>query len=93
MASALDKLNAYVTHESDEDATKFAALLAARDAEVLREAADVLTTLRDTTDVNVAEYPRYDGRCRSALNDGIARLRRLADEAGSGSQSIERRNP
>ncbi|MFJ1993052.1 hypothetical protein [Streptomyces asiaticus] len=44
MASALDKLNAYVTHESDEDATKFAALLAARDAEVLRQ---VVTKLRE----------------------------------------------
>jgi hypothetical protein len=41
----------------------------------------VLAALREKTDVNVAEYARYDFRQRIALSDGISRLRRMADEA------------
>jgi hypothetical protein len=50
-------------------------------AAILNEAADVLAALREKTDVNVAEYARYDFRQRIALSDGISRLRRMAGEA------------
>jgi hypothetical protein len=50
-------------------------------AAILNEAADVLAALREKTDVNVAEYARYDFRQRIALSDGISRLRRMAVEA------------
>ncbi|MFD5848364.1 hypothetical protein [Streptomyces chartreusis] len=48
---------------------------------VLREAADTLHALREKTDVNVAEYDRYDFRQRIALSDGVSLLRRMADES------------
>lgn len=48
MTNARDRLNAYVTHESDEDQAEFARRVAARDAEVLRQAADKLT-IREAT--------------------------------------------
>jgi hypothetical protein len=50
-------------------------------ADVLREAADVVAQVRDTTDVNVAEYQRYDFRQRVALGDAEGKLRRMAREA------------
>lgn len=50
-------------------------------AAVLREAADAVAEVRDTTDVNVAEYPRYDFRQRVALGDAEGKLRRMAREA------------
>jgi hypothetical protein len=43
-------------------------------------AADVVAEMRDTTDVNVAEYHRYDFRQRIALSDAESRLRRRATE-------------
>lgn len=58
-------------------------------------AADVVAELRDTTDVNVAEYQRYDFRQRIALSDAESRLRRratelrrLADEPASGPSRV-----
>jgi acyl-CoA reductase-like NAD-dependent aldehyde dehydrogenase len=36
--NALDRLNAYVTHKTDEDQAEFARRVAARDAEVLNQA-------------------------------------------------------
>ncbi|MFD8384262.1 hypothetical protein ACFV2X_38070 [Streptomyces sp. NPDC059679] len=42
MPSALDRLNAYVSHFTDDDAAEFARRVAAYRAEVLNEAADVL---------------------------------------------------
>ncbi|MEU1908467.1 hypothetical protein [Streptomyces hygroscopicus] len=42
MANALDKLNAYVTHETDADEAEFARRVFAYRAEVLHEAADEL---------------------------------------------------
>lgn len=59
------------------------AMLAAYHAETLREAADVVAELAQTTDVNVAEYPRYDSRQRLALATAESKLRYMADEAAS----------
>lgn len=42
MPSALDRLNAYVAHDTDEDAAEFARRVAAYRAEVLNETAQVL---------------------------------------------------
>lgn len=53
-------------------------------AEVLREAADTVAELRDTTDVNVAEYDRYDFRQKVALRDAEDRIRRMASKAEAG---------
>ncbi|NUP45415.1 MAG: hypothetical protein HOY76_52415 [Streptomyces sp.] len=72
MASALDKLNAYVTHESDEDAAEFARRVAAYRAEVLHEAADEL------------ERPIPEGApCEDwqDLIDAVVQIRDMAEEA------------
>ena len=50
-------------------------------AAAFAEAANAVAELRDTTDVNVAEYQRYDFRQRVALGDAIGKLRRMADGA------------
>jgi hypothetical protein len=50
-------------------------------AALLASVVTELEALRDKTDVNVAEYPRYDARQRDALEDGIRAVRRLADAA------------
>ncbi|MFI6560357.1 hypothetical protein [Streptomyces sp. NPDC050534] len=47
-------------------------------AAVLLEAADAVAKLREKTDINVAEYQRYDFRQRCALGDAEGLLRRLA---------------
>lgn len=50
-------------------------------AAVLAEAIAAIEAERDATDVNVAVYPRYDGKERMALGSAIRVLRRMADEA------------
>lgn len=50
-------------------------------AAALAEAIAAIEAERDATDVNVAVYPRYDGKERMALGSAIRVLRRLADEA------------
>jgi hypothetical protein len=87
--SARDELYAYGTAAFEtgvppvihEHLTK---LLNAYKAEVLREGADIVAELRDTTDVNVAEYPRYDFRQRVALDHAETRIRRLASKTEAG---------
>ena len=48
---------------------------------VLAEGIAAIEAERDATDVNVAVYPRYDGKERIALGSAIRVLRRLAAEA------------
>lgn len=50
-------------------------------AAVLAEAIAAIEVERDATDVNVAEYPRYDWKERAALEGALRALRRLAAEA------------
>jgi hypothetical protein len=64
---AMDTIKAFAAEPTDR-------------AAFVAEAVAELEAVRDKTDVNVAVYPRYDARQRSALNDGISRLRRMADE-------------
>lgn len=50
-------------------------------AAILTEAADAVAKEREATDVNVAVYPRWDGRQKLALSAAERLLRRLAAEA------------
>jgi hypothetical protein len=50
-------------------------------AAVLREAADEVAKLCEKTDINIAEYQRYDFRQRIALRDAEGELRRMAVSA------------
>ncbi|MGW4493815.1 hypothetical protein [Streptomyces sp. NPDC004376] len=48
---------------------------------VLQDAADAVAALSNETFVNVAVYPMYDDRQKSALGAAERRLRRMATEA------------
>lgn len=74
MATALDRLNAHVTHETDEEAAEFARLVSARDAEVLRQAANTLET-------NARQEFRQGTAAYGEWHAAAAALRRMADEA------------
>jgi len=85
MASARDRLNAFVTHESDEDAAEFAARLDAYRAEVLREAANAADCLKRedvATPTTTPDATWYDG-----LAVAVQLLHRMADAAGKDAQS------
>ena len=73
MANACDKLNAYMTHESDEDEAKFNALLDELYAEALRDGAAALEARVADDDVTVRE---------TWAGMDAALLRRMADDAG-----------
>ncbi|MGW5694532.1 hypothetical protein ACWEWX_27395 [Streptomyces asiaticus] len=73
MPSALDRLNAYVTHKSDEDQAEFARRVAAYRAEVLHEGADAIEARVADDDVVVRE---------TWAGMDAALLRRMADETG-----------
>lgn len=67
----------------DDHLSKLNEQKAAVHAKVLNDAADLVAELRDKTDINVAEYPRYDFRQRIALGDAENELRRTAKEASA----------
>lgn len=72
MATARDKLNAYVTHETDEDQAEFARRVAAVIAEALNKAADTI----DATDLPDDPVDTFDNGARWATGH----LRRVANE-------------
>lgn len=79
--SARERLEAYMTHESDADADEYNRRLDAYRAEVLREATDEVDCLtRENCPVRaVTTLPGawYDG-----LSVAVEKLRRMADEGG-----------
>ncbi|MFJ8727708.1 hypothetical protein [Streptomyces sp. NPDC093269] len=58
-----------------------AAVANAARAIVLREAAEAVAELREMTDINIAEYQRYDFRQRIALTNAADKLSRMATKA------------
>jgi len=83
LARVLHELHLRAEFDATEDVDAVLAVLAppADRAAVLAEAIATLEQVRDTKDVNVAVYPRYDQHQQRALDAGISVLRRLADEA------------